>query len=169
MFGAPDILRLDEKPQSMSRRATHKICGRCFLANANYPWWSSFSIIAYSAAMKQRLMFSLKFCTAMELSAEVVEVIRYHRTRIPARPPRIRWQDSASMNRFLPAHHRQRAGCAGHRARQDKASRQPCQRTGQPLCQFIQLANRGDGGASRSRTDLHGFAIRCITALLSRR
>ena len=24
------------------------------------------------------------------------------------------------------------------------------------------------GGASRSRTDLHGFAIRCITALLSR-
>ncbi len=25
------------------------------------------------------------------------------------------------------------------------------------------------GGASRSRTDLHGFAIRCITALLSRR
>ncbi len=26
-----------------------------------------------------------------------------------------------------------------------------------------------NGGASRSRTDLHGFAIRCITALLSRR
>ena len=25
------------------------------------------------------------------------------------------------------------------------------------------------GGAGRSRTDLHGFAIRCITALLSRR
>ena len=28
---------------------------------------------------------------------------------------------------------------------------------------------RKTGGASRSRTDLHGFAIRCITALLSRR
>ena len=27
----------------------------------------------------------------------------------------------------------------------------------------------GSGGASRSRTDLNGFAIRCITALLSRR
>jgi hypothetical protein len=26
-----------------------------------------------------------------------------------------------------------------------------------------------DGGAGRSRTDLHGFAIRCITALLPRR
>ena len=25
-----------------------------------------------------------------------------------------------------------------------------------------------DGGAGRSRTDLHGFAIRCITALLPR-
>ena len=31
------------------------------------------------------------------------------------------------------------------------------------------LATRRTGGASRSRTDLHGFAIRCITALLSRR
>ena len=27
----------------------------------------------------------------------------------------------------------------------------------------------GSGGAGRSRTDLHGFAIRCITALLPRR
>src|SRR5205085_11269188 len=27
----------------------------------------------------------------------------------------------------------------------------------------------GVGGAGRSRTDLHGFAIRCITALLPRR
>ena len=26
----------------------------------------------------------------------------------------------------------------------------------------------GTGGAGRSRTDLHGFAIRCITALLPR-
>ena len=30
-------------------------------------------------------------------------------------------------------------------------------------------AGTESGGASRSRTDLHGFAIRCITALLSRR
>src|SRR5512143_1381780 len=30
-------------------------------------------------------------------------------------------------------------------------------------------ADPESGGASRSRTDLHGFAIRCITALLSRR
>ena len=29
-------------------------------------------------------------------------------------------------------------------------------------------ADQKSGGASRSRTDLHGFAIRCITALLSR-
>ena len=32
-----------------------------------------------------------------------------------------------------------------------------------------ELLPRKPGGASRSRTDLHGFAIRCITALLSRR
>ena len=32
-----------------------------------------------------------------------------------------------------------------------------------------ELLPRETGGASRSRTDLHGFAIRCITALLSRR
>jgi hypothetical protein len=31
-----------------------------------------------------------------------------------------------------------------------------------------ELLPRVSGGASRSRTDLHGFAIRCITALLSR-
>jgi hypothetical protein len=31
------------------------------------------------------------------------------------------------------------------------------------------LLRLASGGASRSRTDLHGFAIRCITALLSRR
>ena len=28
---------------------------------------------------------------------------------------------------------------------------------------------RGYGGVSRSRTELHGFAIQCITALLTRR
>ena len=32
-----------------------------------------------------------------------------------------------------------------------------------------ELLPQNPGGASRSRTDLHGFAIRCITALLSRR
>ena len=33
---------------------------------------------------------------------------------------------------------------------------------------FLILQGLCPGGASRSRTDLHGFAIRCITALLSR-
>jgi hypothetical protein len=33
---------------------------------------------------------------------------------------------------------------------------------------YVQSAS-GRGGASGSRTHLHGFAIRCITALLSRR
>ena len=33
----------------------------------------------------------------------------------------------------------------------------------------LQDLREEDGGACRSRTDLHGFAIRCITALLSRR
>ena len=32
----------------------------------------------------------------------------------------------------------------------------------------LSYSRRIPGGASRSRTDLHGFAIRCITALLSR-
>ena len=38
-----------------------------------------------------------------------------------------------------------------------------------PVTGFSLAFNKFSGGASRSRTDLHGFAIRCITALLSRR
>ena len=42
-----------------------------------------------------------------------------------------------------------------------------------PLCLPIPpLGHRQlifDGGVSRSRTELHGFAIQCITALLTRR
>ena len=34
---------------------------------------------------------------------------------------------------------------------------------------YCRVQTSQTGGASRSRTDLHGFAIRCITALLSRR
>ncbi len=53
-----------------------------------------------------------------------------------------------------------------------RAGLEPAQPKGRgilnPLCLPISPPGLNFGGASRSRTELHGFAIRCITALLTR-
>ena len=62
----------------------------------------------------------------------------------------------------LEAHRARAAGAAAVRYRWRSTER--LGQTG-----VAQMLNaQADGGAGRSRTDLHGFAIRCITALLPR-